>query len=81
MNSQFKKTLSDRQRKILAMFEKQPEIDLDDIMVAFKGDVWRASVIYSIKSLSAKMVPHGYHIIRTTPLGRGNRASYEMKKL
>jgi hypothetical protein len=81
MNSQFKKTLSARQRRLLELFQKRPERDLDELMVVFKGEIWRASLISSIKSISAKMVPHGYHIIRTTPLGRGNRATYEMKKL
>jgi len=73
--------LNDRQQKLLDLFRDGKERDLDDVIVYFGNDVWRNSVISSIKGLSAKIVPLGFHIVRTTPLGRGHRAIYRMEKI
>ena len=82
MNSLRKKLrLNERQEILFEIFcNKQPH-DLDDIVVSFGNDVYRSSLISTINTLSAKMVPFGYSIVQTTPLGRGNRAVYQMRKL
>ena len=81
---QFKSTLKGRQLKLFNIFRGENEHELDRICDMIqkleKKKVARGAVIIAIQTLSAKMGLHGFTIVRTTPIGRGHRASYKMVK-
>lgn len=68
---------------------KLGKTSLDDLMKAIDaamvrgawGQASRQSAIMGIKYLGAKIAADGWCIVRTTPVGRGHKGEYEMRRI
>jgi hypothetical protein len=58
---------------------KTKSVSLDEINIKLKKSS-RQSLIVRLKYLTAKIAPHGYIIERTSGIGRGIKAEYQMRK-
>lgn len=77
--------LSKLEAKIMTAFEQRPNHvwDLDEIAkVAYKGrqrpEYWRTSLQCLMRGLAMKTVAHAKSVRRTSGLGRGNKAEYQL---
>lgn len=73
--------LTDQEQKLFDLLQskKGKNVSLDDLTKKHP-DRNRQGTIQILKYLAAKIAQHGWIIKRETPIGRGNKGEYSMKK-